>query len=77
MNTHTLHDTSKKGGAIRFARHNGSIHEFSSWINSLTGDRLSAFDDNPPTINDPLSWVKSVFRDIQSKEQVMEKIGNI
>jgi hypothetical protein len=77
MKMHTLHDTSKKGGSIRFARPDGSTHEFSSWVNSLTGDRLSAFDGNPPTINDSLSWVKSVFRDIQAKAKVMEKIGNI
>jgi hypothetical protein len=77
MKMHTLHDTSKKGGSIRFVRPNGSIHEFSSWVNSLTGDRLSAFDNNPPTVNDSLSWVKSVFRDIQSKNQVVAKTGNI
>jgi hypothetical protein len=77
MKMHTLHDTSKKGGSIRFIHPYGSIHEFSSWVNSLTGDRLSAFDSNPPTVNDSLSWVKSVFRDIQSKNQVVEKTGNI
>lgn len=77
MTTHTSHDTNKKGGFIRFIHSDGGTHEFSSWVNRLTGDRLSAFDGNPPTVNDPISWVKSVFRDILLKCQVIEQAGNI
>ena len=77
MTTHTLHDTSKKGGAIRFIHSDGETHEFSSWVNRLTGDRLSAFDGNPPTVNDSLSWVRSVFRDIRGKCKVIEQAGDL
>jgi hypothetical protein len=77
MKTHTLHDTSKKGGFIRFIHSDGSTHEFYSWVNLLNGDRLSSFDGNPPTVNDSISWVKSVFRDIRKKCQVIEQAGKL
>ena len=42
-------------------------HVFYSCINDMSGDRLSAFDNDPPSVNDELKWVKSVLRDIKNK----------
>ena len=64
-------------GKIRFIHfRDGKEHYFYSVINSLSGSRLSAFDDNAPTIDDSLKWVRSVFRDIKQKAEVIEVIGD-
>ncbi len=77
MKTHPLHDTTAIGGAIRFTHSDGQAHEFYSWVNRLTGQRLSGFDNDPPSINDPLKWVRSVVRDIRAKAEVLEEIGTL
>lgn len=63
-----LVDKTKPYGEIRFIHfRDGKEHVFYSAVNSLTGDRMSAFDTEPPSVGDSLSWVKSVFRDIRTK----------
>jgi hypothetical protein len=42
----------------------------------MTGDRMSGFDNEAPTVNDTMRWVKSVFRDIRIKAKVLEEIGD-
>ena len=66
---HPLIDLSKPWGVIRFIHSDGKEREFYSMVNKLTGSRMTAFDKDPPGIDDPLKWVKSVFRDIRSKSQ--------
>lgn len=66
---------SRKSGKIRFIHSDGEEHEFSTTVNSLSGNRLSWFDSDAPYI-DGLSWVKSVFRDIRKKAKVIEEIGD-
>lgn len=63
-------------GVIRFVDADGKVHEFGSCINRLSGNRLSWFDKAAPSINDPIPWVKSVFRDIRNKAYVLEYIGS-
>lgn len=65
-------------GMIRFIHfRDGKEHKFYSVVNDMSGDRLSAFDGDPPTINDSLKWVRSVFRDIRRKStKVLEDIGD-
>jgi hypothetical protein len=77
LETHPLHDSSATGGAIRFTHHDGSIREFYSWVNRLSGDRLSGFDNDPPSVNDPLKWARSVVRDIAALRPVLDRIGNL
>ena len=77
MKPSSLTDTSKPWGKIRFIHKDGTEHTFWSEVNDLTGDRLSAFDGEPPSINDSLKWVKSVFRDIKAKAEVLEMGGDL
>ena len=67
---------SGKTGRITFRHSDGKTHTFTSTENSFTGDRLSYFDNDAPSINDTLEWVKSVFNDIRRKAKVIESIGD-
>lgn len=76
-----IHPLARPGvlsGRIDFIHfRDGKKHYFYSCVNDMTGSRLSAFDSDPPTINDDLRWVKSVFRDIRKKAtKVMSCIGD-
>ena len=62
-------------GVIRFVHKDGEVHEFYSVVNELSGSRLSAFDNDPPSIDDPPEWVRSVFRDIRAKAKVLGYVG--
>ena len=45
-------------------------------VNQMTGSRMTAFDWEPPSIDDPIKWIKSVFRDIREKsEKVISQEG--
>ena len=73
-----LVDKSKPWGTITFLHHKtGEKREFYSCINRLTGNRLSAFNNEPPSIDDNLRWVKSVFKDINSKCKILSFEGTI
>jgi hypothetical protein len=79
MNTsskpHPLCDMEKPWSVIRFI-HKGSEREFYTMINTMTGDRMTAFDNDPPSINDPVKWIKSVFRDIHKRsDKVLNQQG--
>lgn len=70
-----LCDLEKPWGVIHFI-HKGEPHEFYTMVNGLTGNRLTAFDCDPPSIDDPIKWIKSVFRDIRNKsEKVISQEG--
>ena len=73
---HSLADTKRKGGQIRFIHSDGTEHKFYSVINTLSGSRLSGFDGSPPSVDDSLKWVKSVFKDIRKRSEVIEVIGD-
>jgi hypothetical protein len=77
LTPHQIGDTEKPWGEIKFIHTDGKEHIFYSYINEMSGNRLSAFDNDPPSINDPIKWVKSVFRDIRKKATVIESIGNL
>jgi len=67
---------SGKTGYIKFIHHKtGEENYFYSTINSLSGDRLSAFNNEVPSIND-LTWARSVFKDIRKKAKVIEDLGD-
>ena len=67
----------EKSGKIRFIHSDGKEHSFYSCVNDLSGSRLSAFNNDAPSIDDGLSWVRSVFRDIRKKApKVIECIGD-
>lgn len=65
-----------KAGKIRFIHSDGKEHYFYCCVNDLSGSRLSAFDNDPPDIDQPLAYIKSVFRDIRKKAKVLEDIGD-
>lgn len=67
---------SGKTGRIRFIHSDGKEHSFTSTVNELSGDRMSWFDDEPPSVGDTVSWVRSVFRDIRKKAEVIEVAGD-
>lgn len=58
----------------RFIHHDGLEHYFWSAVNDLTGDRLSGWDNNPPSVGDTEKWAKSVIRDIKRKAVIIELI---
>jgi hypothetical protein len=75
---HSLARAGVKSGKIRFIHfRDGKEHTFYSCVNDLTGDRMSAFDNDPPAINDPLPWIQGVFKDIRKKAtKVIDCIGD-
>jgi len=73
---HSLARPGVKSGAITFIHKDGKEHRFYSCVNDLTGSRLSAFDNDPPGIDDPIAWVKSVFKNIRAKAKVLTVIGD-
>ena len=73
----TLARPNTKAGMIRFVHSDGKEHKFYTCINDLSGSRLTAFDDNAPSVNDSVAWIKSVFRDIRRKSsRVIDSIGD-
>lgn len=72
---HPLADSGFPAGKITFI-HKGKAESYSSAVNSLTGDRLSGFSNNPPSINNSLSEVKKVFKAIRKKSKVLSCIGD-
>lgn len=73
-----LTDLSQPWCVARFTHfQDGKTHQFYSAINTMTGNRLSAFDNDAPSIGDPVEWVRTVLRDIQAKASNVEIIGNI
>ena len=77
LKQHQLGDTDKPWGEIKFIHSDGEIWVFYSYVNEMSGARLSAFNNEGPTIGDSMAWVKSVFRDIRAKTEVLECIGNL
>jgi hypothetical protein len=73
---HPLTDTKKPYGVIWFI-HEGKEQEFYSVVNEMSGSRLSAFNSDPPSIDDEMAWVKSVFRDIHKKAKVIHTLGKL
>lgn len=63
-----LVDKTKPWGEITFIHFkDGSTRKFYSCVNDMSGSRLSAFDSDAPGIDDPMPWVKSVFKGIHQK----------
>jgi hypothetical protein len=74
---HPLARRGEKSGKIVFIdQADGKDHSFTSVINDMTGSRLSYFDNNPPSIDDSLTWVRSVFADIRKKARVKLDVGD-
>lgn len=73
---HPLADKNAKGGKIKFIHPDGKEHFFISVVNRMSGDRLTYFDGEPPSINDDMKYVQSVFRGIRKKAKVLEVIGD-
>lgn len=66
----------KPYGFIEFIHHaDGQPHTYYSVVNDLNGERLSAFDNNPPTIGLSVADCKKVFKDIGKKSVVIDYIG--
>jgi len=78
MKIHSLARPGEKSGKITFIHfRDKKEHSFSTCVNDLTGSRLSWFDNDPPTIDDPMPWIKSVFKDIRAKaDKVIAEIGD-
>lgn len=73
-----LIDQSKPWTVARFTHlPDGSTRTFYSGINEMSGNRLSAFGSDTPSINEPVSWVQTVLRDILAKASNVEIIGTI
>ena len=75
MRIHPLHDTKEKGGAIKFEK-DGKEHIFSSYVNRLSGDRITSFG-NSAYLGYTNSEVKKIFKKIKETEKVIEVIGNL
>jgi hypothetical protein len=72
----SLADPQELMGQIRFIHKDGKEHLFYSVVNIMSGTRLSGFDDDPPSMDDSLAWVRSVFHDIRTKATVIEVLGD-
>lgn len=69
-----LIDKSKPYGAITFI-YEGKEHVFYTCVNSMSGDRLTAFDGDAPSINEEMSWIKGTFKGIRKKATVLNYVG--
>jgi hypothetical protein len=74
---HPLAADDKPQGMIRFIHSDGEEHAFYYCVNSLSGDSLCWFDDDPPSVNDPRAYVLSVLRDIREKAKVLKDAGDL
>ena len=74
---HPLGDTTKPWIHLRFIDSAGKSHSFYSYINEMSGNRLTAFDADAPSIDDSVAWIKTVIRDILLKSTNAEMIGTI
>jgi hypothetical protein len=74
---HPLCAMNKPWGVIRFIHFkDGSERKFYTMINQMSGSRISAFNNDPPSTDDSLPWIKSVFKDIRKKAtKVLEYQG--
>lgn len=62
---------SQPWAVVRFIHVDGVEHRFYSAVNDLTGDRLTGFDDSPPTIGNSLTEVRDMIRRIHTKATVV------
>ena len=67
---------SKPFAEIKFIHKDGKQHSFYTAVNDLTGNRISGFDGAAPSIDDSMSWIMTVFRDIYKKAKVIEISGD-
>lgn len=72
-----LTDKTKPWGVCTFTHSDGTRRKFYSVVNEMSGNRLSAFDSNPPDIDEPMAWVKTVFRNIHRKAKDVKYNGTI
>jgi len=63
---HPLADENKPFVKIKFIHSDKKEHFFYSCVNTLSGDRLTAWDNSPPTINDSMADVKRTIQKIRS-----------
>lgn len=70
-----LTDLEKPWGIIKFIHSDGKEHKFYVATNELSGSVLSAFDSDSPDIDQPLAFLKTVFRDIRKKAKVVSYHG--
>jgi hypothetical protein len=73
---HPLAADDKPQGMIRFIHKDGEEHTFYCCVNEMSGSRLSWFDSDPPDIDEPIAYIKTVFRDIRKKTKVLEDVGD-
>lgn len=75
---HSLARPGAKSGRIRFIHfRDGKEHTFTTCVNDMSGSRLSYFDSDPPDVDQPMAYIRSVFRDIKKKAtSVLENIGD-
>lgn len=73
---HVLAKPNVKSGKITFiCPDDGKEHTFGTAVNKLSGDRMTWLDSDY-YVNDPVSYVKSVFRKIRARAKVISCIGD-
>lgn len=75
MEPNALTDRALPWGVITFIHTDGKEHKFYTSVNEMSGNRLTAFDNDPPGIDDSMAWIKSVFRNIRRKAEVTGFVG--
>lgn len=73
---HPLAAPNVQSGRIEFEHSDGTLHTFTSVVNSLSGSRLCYFDNDAPDVDPSLAYVRSVFRDIRNKAKVRSSVGD-
>lgn len=62
---------------VEFIHSDNTPHNFYSVINEMTGNRLSAFDTSPPTIDQPLKEIRSIIKKIQTNAKDVKIYGSM
>lgn len=75
MKIHPLADETAKNIKIKFIHSDKKEHFFYSIVNEMTGDRLTGFDSEPPTLNQEKKEIKRIIDNLKKKCKVLEIIG--
>lgn len=71
MKLNPLTDKTQPFTLVEFIDSKKEKHVFHSEVNSLTGDRLTAFDNEAPTINNSINDIKKIISNIEKRATIV------
>jgi len=72
---HPLASLEDAAGKITFL-HEGEVRSLTTVVSSLTGDRMTWWDNQSPYIDHTVGEVRKLFKRIRSKAEVIAEVGD-